>query len=300
MPSFNNPTQSSPTPEIPQTAPAQIKTLEWSQVKQTTNKVTINSLLSGQIPTGTNNIGKTSNVDNNLSQVQEMRFVSVKYKIYTFVIVCILILLYGPVSDTIYASLDKREQANTIDTTINARIDSQAEYTTKTNLLKKIEENKELIITCINEQNKCDQLPEDIITNIETIKSYIQIGNLKKDKMDINESKILKTINEFMTREDPLSLERKYNGNVTNITISEKIALENNIIQVPVSMTVTFNSTEKLINFISNIENNIFYTQTDGLNDSVLYQIEKLTYDIVNYKETQDVAITLSAYAYNE
>jgi len=300
MPSFNNPTQSSPTPEIPQTAPAQIKTLEWSQVKQTTNKVTINSLLSGQIPTGTNNIGKTSNVDNNLSQVQEMRFVSVKYKIYTFVIVCILILLYGPVSDTIYASLDKREQANTIDTTINARIDSQAEYTTKTNLLKKIEENKELVITCINTQDKCDQLPEEITTNMQTIKSYIQIGNLKKEKMDINESKILKTINEFMTREDPLSLERKYNGNVTNITISEKIALENNIIQVPVSMTVTFNSTEKLINFISNIENNIFYTQTDGLNDSVLYQIEKLTYDIVNYKETQDVAITLSAYAYNE
>jgi hypothetical protein len=37
--------------------------------------------------------------------------------------------------------------------------------------------------------------------------------------MDINESKILKTINEFMTREDPLSTERKYNGNVTNISI---------------------------------------------------------------------------------
>jgi hypothetical protein len=69
---------------------------------------------------------------------------------------------------------------------------------------------------------------------------------------------------------------------------------------VPVSMTVTFNSTEKLINFISNIENNIFYTQTDGLNDSILYRIDQLTYDIVNYKETQDVAITLSAYAYNE
>jgi hypothetical protein len=269
-------------------------------VEQTTNKVTINSLLSGKIPTGTNNIGKKSNIDNNISQVQEMRFVSVKYKIYTFAIVCLLILLYGPVSNSIYASMDKRKQGDTIDATINARIDSQTEYTTKTNLLKKIEENKELIITCINEKNKCDQLSEDISTNMQTIKSYIQIGSLKKDKMDINESKILKTINEFMTREDPLSLERKYNGNVTNINIGEKTALENNIIQVPVSMTVTFNSTEKLINFISNIENNIFYTQTDGLNDSILYRIEQLTYDIVNYKETQDVAITLSAYAYNE
>ncbi len=267
---------------------------------QTTNKVTINSLLSGQIPTGTNNIGKKDNIDNNLSQIQEMRFVSVKYKIYTFAIVCLLILLYGPVSDTLHASWNKREEGNTIDTTINTRIDSQEEYTTKTNLLKKIEENKELIITCINKQDQCTQLPEDITTNLETIRSYIQIGSLKKDKMDINESKILKTINEFMTREDPLAIERKYNGNVTNINIGENTILENNIVQVPLVMTVTFNSTEKLINFISNIENNIFYTQTDGLNDSVLYRIEQLSYDIVNYKETQDVAITLSAYAYNE
>ena len=296
MPLFNNQTQ--PTLEVPST-PLQPKPQEVVQVEQTTNKVTINSLLNGvQSPSTASS--KTKNTDDNFSQVQERRFVSVKYKIYTLAIVSLLILIYSPVSKSLQNSWNKREQGNVIDTTINTRIDSQAEYTTKTNLLKKIEENKELIITCINEQNKCDQLPEDIITNIETIKSYIQIGNLKKDKMDINESKILKTINEFMTREDPLSLERKYNGNVTNITISEKIALENNIIQVPVSMTVTFNSTEKLINFISNIENNIFYTQTDGLNDSVLYQIEKLTYDIVNYKETQDVAITLSAYAYNE
>jgi hypothetical protein len=79
-------------------------------VESTTNKVTINSLLSGQIPTGTSNIGKKSNVDNNMSQVQEMRFVSVKYKIYTFVIVIFLIVLYAPVTNTLQASWDKREE----------------------------------------------------------------------------------------------------------------------------------------------------------------------------------------------
>lgn len=299
MPLFNNQNQSSPIAELTP-APVEIKAPVQPQILQTNSKVTINSLLSGQIPTGANTIGQKNNENNNLSQVQEMRFVSVKYKIYTFVIVCILILLYGPVSDTLHASRNKREQGNTIDTTINKRIDSQQEYTTKTNLLKKIEQNKNLIITCINEKDKCDQLPEDINNNIKTVKSYIQIGNLRKDKMDINESKILKTINEFMIREDPLSVERKYNGNVTNIVIGETTKLENNIVKVPLSMTVTFNSKEKLVNFISNIENNIFYTETNGLNDSVLYHIEKLTYDIVNYKETQDVAISMSAYAYNE
>jgi len=296
MPLFNNQTQ--PTLEVPST-PLQPKPQEVVQVEQTTNKVTINSLLNGvQSPSTASS--KTKNTDDNFSQVQERRFVSVKYKIYTLSIVSLLILIYSPVSKSLQNSWNKREQGNVIDTTINTRIDSQAEYTTKTNLLKKIEENKELIITCINEQNKCDQLPEDITTNIETIKSYIQIGNLKKDKMDINESKILKTINEFMTREDPLAVERKYNGNVTNIIIGKTVELENNIVQVPLAMTVTFNSKEKLINFISNIENNIYYTQTNGLNDSILYRIEELKYDIVNYRDTQDVEISLSAYAYNE
>lgn len=265
-----------------------------------TNKVTINSLLSGvQVPT-TANSSKTKSTDDSFSQVQERRFISVKYKIYTLAIVSLLILIYGPVSTALQSSLDKRDEWNQIDTTINTRIDSQEEYTTKTKLLKSIEDNKVTIITCINEQENCSQLPEDIISNSEIIKSYIQIGSLKKEKMDVNESKILKTINEFMTREDPLSMERKYNGNVTNINIGQQEKLENNILKVPVALTVTFNTKEKLINFISNIENNIYYTQTDGLNDSILYRIDQLTYDIVNYKETQDVSITLSAYAYNE
>jgi hypothetical protein len=266
-----------------------------------TNKVTINSLLSGvQTPNTATNGNNKNVVNTNISQIQERRFIDVKYKIYTLVIVSVLILLYGPVNNALSTSWAKRQQGNEIDTTINQRIDSQEEYKTKTNLLKKIEENKEIIITCINLQDKCDQLPEDITSNIDTVKAYIQIGNLKRDKMDINESKILKSINEFMTKSDILSLDRKYNGTVTNILIDKTKILDNNIVKVPVSLTVTFNSKENLISFISNIEKNIFYTQNNGLNDSILYRIEELKYDIVNYKETQDVEITLSAYAYNE
>ncbi len=268
---------------------------------QPSNKITINSLLSGvQTPTTATNGNNINNSVTNISQVQEKRFIDVKYKIYTLVIISLCILFYGPMSDAVSTSWQKRQQGNEIDTTINQRIDSQEEYKAKTNLLKKIEENKDIIITCINVQNKCDQLPEDITNNMDTVKAYIQIGNLKKEKMEINESKILKSINEFMTKADILSLERKYNGTVTNILIEKKKTLENNIVQVPMSLTVTFNNKENLISFISNIENNIFYTQSNGLNDSILYRIEELKYDIVNYKESQDVEISLSAYAYNE
>lgn len=274
-----------------------------AQDKPVTNKVTINSLLTGVQDTPQNSSADRASRGNNettRSQVQEMRFVSVKYKIYTLAVVTLLIIIYGPVSDAVKNSFAKRDQGNAIDSTINERIDKQADYKDKTELLQSIETHKASIVSCVNETIWCEQLPETISSNLDVVKSYIQIGELKKDKMDVNESKILKTINEFMTKANILSIERKYNGTVTNINIWSTEILENRIIKVPVSMTVTFNTKENLINFISNIENNIFYSQNDGLNDSILYRIDELRYDIVNYKETQDVAVTLSAYAYNE
>lgn len=301
MPLFNN---NQPTTSEQRPSPVELKTPQATTIqdKSVTNKVTINSLLTG-IQTTSNTIAETSSAKNNdttSSQVQEMRFVSVKYKIYTLAIVTFLIIIYGPVSDAVHNSFAKRDQWSAIDTTINERIDKQSEYKDKTELLQAIETNKTKIVSCVNENVWCEQLPENISSHLDVVKSYIQIGNLKKDKMDINESKILKTINEFMTKTNILSIERKYNGTVTNINIWSTQLLENNIIKVAVSMTVTFNTKENLINFISNIENNIFYSQSDGLNDSILYRIDELKYDIVNYKDTQDVEVTLSAYAYNE
>lgn len=297
MPLFNN---NQSTPETTSSTPVELKVPTLSQESWATNnnKVTINSLLTWIH--GDSDMPSRRNIEPSVSQVQERRFISVKYKIYTLAIITLLIVVYGPISSAIQTSLSKREQWNKIDQTINQRIDQQSDYKTKTELLKSIEANKENIVSCINENRKCEQLPEEINNNSDIIKAYIQIWNLKKEKMEVNESKILKTINEFMTKANILSIERKYNGTVTNIDIWDTKSLENNIIQVPVSMTVTFDTKENLINFISNIENNIFYSQTDWLNDSILYRIEELKYDIVNYKETQDVAVVLSAYAYNE
>lgn len=212
----------------------------------------------------------------------------------------LLIVGYGPVESAVSTSWDKREQGNIISDTTTRRTQSQWEYKTKTELLQNIETNKEKIITCINDQVQCTELPSNITEHLEDIKTYLQLGNLKKEKMNINEAKILKSINEFMLRANPLSNDRTNNGIVTNISIGELEWLENNIVKAPIDLTVTFNNKENLIKFISNIENNIFYNSTNGLNDSVLYRIEEMKYDIVNYQETQDVAITLSAYGYND
>ncbi len=265
-------------------------------VEQTwTQKVTINTLLGGIKKENKDN---TTNNSGEVSYVQQKRFVSVKYKMYTLFIVTALIVLYGPVSDAAIASWDKWERANTIAQTTTMRLKSQEEYVIKTDTIKSIQEKQDIVVSCINDQDKCDQLPENI--NIDVAKAYIQIGSLNKEKMKVNESKILKNINEFITRDESYTDEIRYNWTVTNILIDEPKDIENKMIQVPITLTITFNNKENLIKFLHNIENRVFYDTKDGLNDSILYRIDELKYDIVNYKETQDVEVILSAYAYNE
>lgn len=263
------------------------------------NKVTLGSLLQG---------GNASNVpvvssggNKTLSTVQEQRFLSVKYKIYTLIIASALIILYGPLTSAVQVTMNKWKEGNDLTTKINQRIDDQKDYQVTTDFIKEIENNKAEVITCINQEVWCDNLPDTIKEKTETVKDYIQIGDLTKPKMAINESKILKSINEFITKSS-LSWpdERKYNGTVTDISIGDNEILDNNIVQVPINLTITFNTQDNLIDFLNNLENRIFYDQVDGLNNSVLYKIQEIKYDIVNYKDSQDVEVSLYAYAYNK
>jgi hypothetical protein len=108
MPLFNN--QKQPVLEVPSTTlqPNPQKIPQVAQIPA--NKVTINSLLTGiQTPSSASHEVKKA-TDSNFSQVQERRFVSVKYKIYTLAIVSLLILVYSPVSTALQSSIDKRNE----------------------------------------------------------------------------------------------------------------------------------------------------------------------------------------------
>lgn len=242
--------------------------------------------------------------NNQVAIAQEMRFLDVKYKVYTVIIGIILILMYVGifteqwiVSGALQETRAKRQSLGTIDTTISDTISRQEQYKQEQNLFKEITNNKSILITCINKQSSCDQLPNAITTNLDAVRAYLQLGNLQRSKMEVDESKILKNINEFITQKNILDTKRDYNGIVSSITIDNPEDLENNIMKVPVELTITFNSKQDLLTFLSNIENYVF-AEWDDLSSSVLFRIEELKYDIVNYKESQDVQVSLSAYAY--
>ena len=281
-----------PTNKVSSTKSAKTITAEsliqWSAIKKESEDASSNPYIK----------------NNQVAIAQEMRFLDVKYKVYTVIIGIILILMYVGifteqwiVSGALQETRAKRQSLDTIDTTISDTISRQEQYKQEQNLFKEITNNKSILITCINKQSSCDQLPNAITTNLDAVRAYLQLGNLQRSKMDVDESKILKNINEFITQKNILDTKRDYNGIVSSITIDNPENLENNIMKVPVELTITFNSKQDLLTFLSNIENYVF-AEWDDLSSSVLFRIEELKYDIVNYKESQDVQVSLSAYAY--
>lgn len=299
MPLFNQPPQTSP--EVPS-----VDTTNKAPVTKATKTITAESLIQwSAIKKEPEDASSNPYIKNNqVAIAQEMRFLDVKYKVYTVIIGIILILMYVGifteqwiVSGALQETRAKRQSLGTIDTTISDTISRQEQYKQEQNLFKEITNNKSILITCINKQSSCDQLPNAITTNLDAVRAYLQLGNLQRSKMEVDESKILKNINEFITQKNILDTKRDYNGIVSSITIDNPENLENNIMKVPVELTITFNSKQDLLTFLSNIENYVF-AEWDDLSSSVLFRIEELKYDIVNYKESQDVQVSLSAYAY--
>lgn len=232
------------------------------------------------------------------SIAQEVRFLSVRYKVYSLLAVTVLVLIYGPVMDAVQNTWAKRESLDQIDTQITAIIARQEKYKQEEKMLTTIDAQRDILVNCINKESQCDQLDESITQNLSVVKTYIQLGNLTREKMDVDEAKILKIINEFLTQKDFLSSKRSYNGIVNDIVIGESSALENNIIKVPLSLRMTFDSKEDLLIFLENVENRVFTDSSSNSSVAVLFEIAEIGYDIVNYQDSQDVSIDLFAYAY--
>lgn len=239
-------------------------------------------------------------VQDTVSVAQEMRFLSVKYKVYSVIVIILLLIIYSPVQQAISQTLAKRKELHILDEKIQQTESNHKRYENEKKLFEDINTNKEAIVTCVNQSSRCDQLSENINSNLEAIKAYIQLWNLQRPKMKVDESKILRSINEYMLQKSILWWSRVFNGTVTSISISDpSIITEYNMMKVPVSLLVSFQKKEDLLTFLNNIENYIYYTPEEGNNGAILFRIEELKYDIVNYKTSQDVEVSLSAYAYN-
>ncbi len=267
-----------------------------------TNKISAETLMHGigwQAKSSWDDITQVvSRGQDQTTVAQEMRFLGVRYKVYSLLVITVLVLIYTPVMDALQSTRANRQSLDQIDNQITMIIARQEKYKQEEKMLTTIETQRDILINCINKESQCDQLDESISKNLPVVKTYIQLGNLTREKMDVDEAKILKIINEFLTQKDFLSTKRSYNGIVNDITIGDSIPLENNIVKVPIGLRMTFDSKEDLLTFLENVENRVFTDSTNNTSVAVLFEIGQIGYDIVNYQDSQDVSIDLFAYAY--
>ena len=261
--------------------------------KMVENKELINKLMS-------DNAGEFSSIWDDSSENEKLmtasRVVQIRYRFYAvWVLLIILIVLFR----LILPGLDTYDEKNASIATARANLQEleqrEDQYKRSIWFLNSVQENSEQIISCVDRDEMCHDIPEEIQENSGLARSYILACNMDDTKMDVNERKIIENIDMFLLRLEPFANDSSVNWELTRILIWDKVS-ENWLYTVPVQIDVTFDDKGSLLSFISNVEQYI----PEDENKRILYKIDKITYDIVNSEEPQETTIYMNLYYYDE
>ena len=234
----------------------------------------INSLLEQQ---NSSAYAQQSAQDSSDSQISISRVVTAKYKVYVIILLILSVILGTKFLPRAWSDFQKSQENFEQKQTKIQQLDTQIqEYKTK-----KIVWN-------------CEKLPPALRSQLRMITAYLQLGDLNAPKMQVDEKKILRNLDQFLTKNDPSEASSLKNGKVEAIKIGDpKLADEKSgFYQLPIELKMTFENKDDLISFVDNIEQYIIPSE----NDRILYHIDQVSYDMMAYDEEQTIEIKLSAY----
>lgn len=149
------------------------------------------------------------------------------------------------------------------------------------------QQKRNTLITCLNTQ-ECEGVPPELMPHLQLLRTYILVDNLEAEKMKFNQKLLLKNINDFLLR----SVSSLENGRLSGVSFGnpELINKDHDIYRLPITLQVTFPNEKMFMSFLYNIEERVHTIIP------VLYKIDALNYNIVNYPNEQDITISMSAY----
>jgi len=157
--------------------------------------------------------------EDNQVLITTSRVVSIRYRVY-FIILLLVMIVFGnnillPAWDD-YQS--KKIEASDITMQVSnfetRKLQSDADKV----LIKKIESQKNNIVSCLNTRENCAAIDQALRTNFSFARSFIQLNNLTDPKMAVNEKVLLANINEYLLRDVNT---KSRNGVVNKIAIGE-------------------------------------------------------------------------------
>ena len=257
--------------------------------------------------------------------MSKLRVTTAKYKMY-IVILCILICVILFKMPNIKAAHDKvhndyttaKNQLTTVEWKIKAAKWEMAE-------LQNIVANEDNIRWCLNWDSKvCDELPDtwkscetedcqSFTYDLSVPVSFSQLNSLHNEKMDVDEKKILKNLNEYLIKQDMWGTTKTRVGDILEINIWESEVVtkcwdhlatlwDNSIVKncsdsffmVPVNVTIEFSTIWDLTGFLYNVEKKMI----EDKHDRILYKIQSVSYDIIASDESQTTNLDMIAYYY--
>lgn len=250
----------------------------------------INKLIENQTPSDSDKSA------NDQISVSTARISSIKYRFYVILLLgLILVWVFNYLIPSwektkwLQATIQNKNQE------INNFLKKKQQYEKDKDLIGLIENKENTIISCVNYKIWCSEIPEEIRDNFWFARSYLNLNNLYDPKMEINEKIILANINEYLLKD----LNQKNSsriGKVTTISLGDPEVVVSQLYSIPIKLEASFENKNKLLTFIENVDKNVLENKTYR----ILYKIDEINYNIMNYNEEQTVSIKMNAFYYKE
>lgn len=225
------------------------------------------------------------------------RVVWVRYKFYAVILVLLIFVVwYNYLLPSYEKYQSKKVELSNVELQLMSFQNKRVKYESNMWLVDTIKNVESQVVNCVNTLQWCKELPDLVKNNFSVVRSYLLLSEMGNEKMSLDEKRILANIDGFLLKKDSLSANSTTMNWVLNkIMIWEKEKFNDNLYFVPIELKITFNDKDGLMSFIDNVEKKI-PTEKDL---RILYKIDKINYDIVNYDQPQDSNVFMYMYFYD-
>ena len=259
------------------------------------NKEILNKLIGNQ--DGTLISASDSAWEDSNTTISTARVVWVRYRFYTVILLLLIFVIWYSYLLPSYEKYEnKKIELSNVELQLSSFQTKRVKYESNIWLVDTIKNVEPQVIECVNTLKWCKELPDIVKNNFSVVRSYLLLTEMSNNKMSLDEKKILANIDWFLLKRDSINVNYKINNWTLNkITIWEKEKFNENLYFVPIELSITFSDKSGLMSFIDNAEKKI-PVQEDL---RILYKIEKINYDIVNYDEPQESTVFMYWYFYD-
>lgn len=150
--------------------------------------------------------------------------------------------------------------------------------------IKDINAQRDELLTCLSTKG-CTNVADSLKNVIPQMRAFLQLQKNEGEKMAFDQKKILANVNEYLLK----GSNQETNGVITSIVFGNIAPVEaiDNLIQIPITLTIDFADKNGLLSFIYNVETTL------SPRYPMLYTVNSVNYDIVKYQEKQTVSIEL-------